>query len=364
MATSFSQSITEEVREELTKHERILITTHVNPDADAIGSALGLQHFLINAFSRVKQVHVVLPSACPLNLLWMPGANSMMVWGEPTTQSESRLRVINELPEVDCIVVLDLNALSRLQTLGTAITNTSARIVNIDHHTFPEDFAHVQWVDVDAAATCQLIAELVISQTTNESHPDASSVPAPSGNERPWLADCAQCLYTGIMSDTGSFRFPRTTPQLFRTVAWLVEKGANPVLAYESTFNVNSMRRTRLLGATLATMQLYHNGLLCVMIIRASDLKKFDCTVDDTEGFVHHTLSIIGVSVGILLIEQPGVVKCSFRSKGQWKIRDLAAAYGGGGHDYAAGARIYDQTIDAAAETIVDAVGDMIMARH
>jgi phosphoesterase RecJ-like protein len=149
----------------------------------------------------------------------------------------------------------------------------------------------------------------------------------------------AQCLYVGLMTDSGGFRFPRTTPEVFRLAAQLVESGADPVIAYEKVFNTNSVHRTRLLGHALAGMIL-HDGKLCTMTVTQADLAMYGCTIEDTEGFVHHTLSLEGVQMGVLFVELPGQIKCSFRSKGNVYVHALAASYNGGGHVHAAGARV------------------------
>jgi phosphoesterase RecJ-like protein len=248
--------------------------------------------------------------------------------------------VIND---VDTIVVLDLNTVKRLDGLGEAIVASKARIVNIDHHTHPQDFAHVQCVDTDSPATCAMLYRLISTSSTLTLPPDA-----------------AQCLYTGIMTDTGNFRFPRTDAWLHRAVADLIEHGADPVSAYELTFNQNSLERTRLLGAALASLQVHHNGRLCTMFVRASDLTSLHCSVDDTEGLVHHTLSLQGVTMGILFVETDDIVKCSFRSKGETYVRDLAARYGGGGHVYAAGARVKGRPFTDVTTEVIAAAAEVL----
>ncbi|MCX6140027.1 MAG: DHH family phosphoesterase, partial [Candidatus Kapabacteria bacterium] len=179
-----------------------VITTHMNPDGDAIGSALGLWHLLRTLGSTAT---VMLPNAAPSNLLWMEGAASMVVFDESTKQY---------LDEADTIFVLDLNAVSRLGDLGAAIVASPATVVNIDHHTHPEDFAIASWIDTDACSTAVMIVDIA----------EALNVTTPS---------MAMCLYTGIMTDTGSFRFPRTTSGVHRIVATLIDQGADPVRSFD-----------------------------------------------------------------------------------------------------------------------------------
>ena len=310
-------------RRALDRASAVLITTHVNPDGDAMGSLLGLASILR---SQGKHVTTVLPTKAPSNLTWMPGADTTMVWNGHQEQRQL-------LNHADTIVVLDLNDLGRLGDLGSAISEATSVKINIDHHTHPEDFASLQWIDTDAPAVCAMLADLY------------ADVDIP--------ADGAMCLYAGLMTDTGSFRFPRTTEHTFQQAARLVGQGADPVAAYERIMNTNSFNREVLLGASLRGMQLHHDGRLCVMTVSQADFAATGTRVDDTDGFVHHTLSIHGVQMGILFIELEDQVKCSFRSKGNVYVRDLAAAHGGGGHVYAAGARVVGKPLNEAVASIV-----------
>lgn len=303
--------------------KHVVITTHRNPDGDAIGSSLGLLHAL--RYSGILCT-VILPNTCPHNLQWMPGASTMMVWN-----GDEKQRTI--IAEADAVIVLDLNTLSRLDGLGEAIGELAQKIVNIDHHTHPDDFATVQWIDTESPAVCAMIPKVVPSE---------------------WITkDAARCLYTGLMTDTGGFRFPRTTGDIFRLAGELVDKGADPVESFEKTLNVDSFQRSQLLGGTLRNMQRHYDGRLCTMVIRQSDLEATSATLEDTEGFVGHALSINGVQMGILFIELENEVKCSFRSKGDTHVRELAATYGGGGHLHAAGARLLGKAIDEAIDEVV-----------
>lgn len=302
---------------ELAATRNAVITTHVNPDGDAIGSALGLWHLL-----RIHGCYatVVLPSAAPSNLQWMEGACDMVVYSEHTS---------GVLDGADAIFVLDLNAISRLGDLGAAIIASKAKIVNIDHHTHPEKFAHVAWIETSACSTGIMIAQCAMEMST-------------------FTPAIAMCLYTGIMTDTGSFRFPRTTSDVHRVVAQLIDEGADPVRSYDEVMNRGSVGRTRLLGLSLSTMCVHANGALCTMIVRRADMLAHGCTTEDVEGFVSQTLALEGVTMGILFVELESEIKCSFRSKGKTHVRDLAARYGGGGHVYAAGARVKNRNFDEA----------------
>lgn len=306
---------------------RAIIVTHVNPDGDAVGSALGTWLWLR---SRGVECTVILPNAAASNLQWMPGAEHMITYSSRCDQL---------IREADLVLVLDLNTLQRLGELGTRIAESKATLVNIDHHTYPQDFARLALIDTDACSTCALVAEIILA----------------IDGDKAITPDVANCLYTGIMTDTGSFRFFRTTEEVFRLAALLISKGADPVQTYEEVINQSSFGRTRLLGIALASMQVHAVGQLCTMSVRRKDLLDTGCTVDDVEGFVHHTLSIAGVRAGILFVEVDGEVKCSFRSKGDTGVRDLAALFGGGGHIHAAGARIRQKSFDEAVPMVIEA---------
>lgn len=347
MTQGMNLEIVQTIAKEISKYRHVIITTHVNPDADAIGSALGMSHLLDMITEGKTQSTIVLPTQCPTNLRWLPGADQMLVWDEKGEHPNG----CNQLPNADCVIVLDLNTISRLQSLGQAILGSGLPIINIDHHTYPEAFAYVQWIDTDSASTAQMVAVLLKQFVQTDA----------SLETHPLMASIAMCLYTGIMSDTGSFRFPRTTPFVFEITGYLVRQGADPVAAYEQTFNTNSFKRMQLLGSALAGMKLHHNGKLCTMVVTQKEMQLYECSVEDTEGLVHHTLSISGVLVGILFIELPGTIKCSFRSKGDVHIRNLAAQYGGGGHVYAAGARVNDRTLKDVYEEITARVKDVLL---
>lgn len=314
----------------LRDHRSCIITTHINPDGDAIGSALGMFHLLrcLGVTSRV-----ILPSPAPSNLVWFDGAEHLEVYTPELSA---------DIEQAQCIIVLDLNARSRLRELGEAISKSSAPVINVDHHTHPEDFAHVAWIDTDACSTCSMVAELARIAGVRD-------------------ASMAMCLYTGIMTDTGSFRFPRTTSAVHRIVADLLDQGADPVRSYELVMNQGSVLRARLLGEALRSMQLHADGRLCVMTLSKDTLDHYGCTTDDTEGFVHHTLSLAGVDMGILVIELETEIKCSFRSKGDVLVRDLAARYGGGGHVYAAGARIAARPLDDVLTDVISAAVEQLV---
>lgn len=352
------EQLYKEAADALAKAQNVVITAHINPDGDAVGSSLGLYHALKD---MGKSVRVILPTPVPSTMAWMPGVDVVEIYSlDPTIT----------LGNADTVVVLDLNSVSRLKDIGALIvsfanrsktdmgegtktdmgegtkadvgghskTDSAVQIINIDHHTEPEDFADVQLVDTTAAATCQMLVDVL------------RLMPGVTMS-----SDCATCLYTGIMTDTGSFHFPRTTSSLHRIVADLIDSGADPVRIYDNVYNHSPVARMRMLGFALSSMTTHHNGRLCMMVIEKADMIRFGCTIDDIEGYVHNTLEVDGVDVGVLLVELPNEIKCSFRSKGTVYVNELAKKYGGGGHVYAAGARVKNATLHEVLTSVIEA---------
>lgn len=313
--------------------KRAVITTHINPDGDAIGSACALHVFLKE---RGVASRVILPTPLAQNLSWVPSAVDAEVFN-----AEQHHTAFNE---ADTIFILDLNSVNRLRGMEAHILQSGATKVCIDHHVEPEQFADVLCTDTQSAATCAMLTTILrMADKTRQFSPAV-----------------AMCLYVGIMTDTGNFRFPRTTGDVHRDVASLIDDGADPVRANESIYNTSTASRLNMLGEALRSLRTFYDGTVCIMVITNDDMQRHHCTNDDVEGFVHHTLSIAGVMLGIMIVELPEEVKISFRSKGNVFVRNLAASFAGGGHNYAAGARVRGRTLDAVVHDVVDAAGRVI----
>jgi len=309
--------------------EDCCVTTHRNADGDAMGSALAVWHVLRG---RGVNARVILPTPVPSNLAWLPGANSAEVFDATVHNSY--------LESVPNAVVVDLNTAARFAPVSDLLIRSSCYRIVVDHHVEPEMFAQCIHVNVESPATCAILVDVLKSLL-----PDGFS------------KEIAQCLYTGIYTDTGGFRFPRTNGSLFRAVGELVDAGADPVLTHEQLYNQTPRSRLVLLGKALASMQFYHQGATAVMALSQSDLTSHGATSEDLDGFVHHTLSIAGVDAGILIADLGQNVKISFRSKGEMYVRDIAASYGGGGHVYAAGARVEGLPLDDVVASVIERVG-------
>ncbi len=303
----------------------IVITTHVNPDGDAIGSALGLW----NVFRESgKTVTVINHSPTPMNLRFLSGAEFIHTYHHE--------RDFPLIAEADVICIVDLNNVTRLENVKDAVLSAKGIKIVIDHHQDPQEFADIYALDVEASSTCEMIARLLKAGGYAIS------------------AETASALYTGIMTDTGSFRFPRTDAELHRIVAELIEYGADPVVIYNNVYNNGSLARSKMLGRALAGMELFADGQLSVITVGKNDFTETHAHIDDTEGFVQHTLSIRGVVLGILFVELENVVKVSLRSKGDVSALSIAADFSGGGHFHAAAARFYRQSYESVRTTVID----------
>lgn len=317
-----------EILKSLKNSKKILITTHTNPDGDAIGSALALNHYL-NSLNITNQV--IISDDLPKNLKFLPGSKLV------ETYNPSRHNLF--INSADTIVFLDLNDISRTRSLSNVLKHTSAFKIVIDHHTNPKDFANLLYIDEEVSSTGELVYRLITFD----------------GGFR-LSKEIAECLYVAIMTDTGSFRFQRTTAEVHRIIAALIDAGADPYTIYDYVYNQNPLNIVRLLGIALSKMQLYFNGKVCIMALDKNDFAATGTNFRDTEFFVERTLSVEGVEIGILLTEvlERGEFKISFRSKGNIKVNSIAQALGGGGHLNAAGATIKSFSLDAALQSIIN----------
>ncbi len=318
----------------LDRHERIVLTTHVRPDGDAIGSLLGLGTAL-NASG--KTVQMIIPSPVPTFLRFLPRCDAIEVY-DPCTHDKT-------ITEAEVIVCLDFNALARLEAMEHIVRSSTAVRILIDHHLDPEPIFSAALHDVGATSTAELVSALVLHCYW---HALDAAVAAP--------------LYTGILTDSGNFRFPRVSARTHRIVATLLEHGADPVAIYDAIFNTNTPERLRLLGEVLRTLEIGCNGYCALLTLSLEQVASIGATLDDTEGFVQHTLTIAGVRVGVFLSQMPDrqAVKVSLRSKGNVDIQHIAEQLGGGGHRNAAGAILEGVTLGEAKETVLRLVEELL----
>jgi phosphoesterase RecJ-like protein len=303
---------------EISSPKKIFITTHVKPDADALGSSLGLANYLIK---KGHDVSVVTPSDYPSFLNWMEGNESVLDFSNLDYIDQ----VKKKLEEAEVIFCLDFSVLNRVNELGELIRSSDAFVVNIDHHQDPEDFADFRIWSTKAAATCELIYEMIVDLGDKD------------------LIDkgIAECLYAGIMTDTGGFRHPNTTKNVHLVVAELLEIGADTSQIANWIYDSNSVNRLKFIGFAISRRLIVREDLhLAYFAISKKDLKKYQSQTGDTEGLVNYALSLEGIKVAALFSEREDGIKISFRSCTDVAVNKFAAAYfNGGGHKNAAGGK-------------------------
>jgi bifunctional oligoribonuclease and PAP phosphatase NrnA len=294
-----------------------LLTTHVNPDADAIGSQIALFEIL-KAFGK-KEIYLVNTSATPYNLKFLDRNNVIQEY-ESSKHSEL-------IKSVDLIVGLDFNRSDRIVRMREDFINSSQSKITIDHHQDADNFTNYSFVDPEYSATGHILYDFIKKTSIVE-----------------LTYSIAYPLYAAIMTDTGSFRFERTTPKIHKIAADLISRGVNPTEVYDKIYDQSKFGKIKLLGKAIDTLQLYgKEKKIAYMIITQEDFQTVNAYESDTDTFVNFTLSIEGVRLGILFIELKQGFKVSLRSKGKIPVNKLAGEFGGGGHTNAAGIRIRDQ---------------------
>lgn len=313
IATQMAPRFLEEIR----AAESVLIGTHLNPDGDALGSALGLSHYLdgIGVANEVVCHH-----PAPKNLMFLPGVQ--------------RVRQVPKHEKHDLGFMLDLDSLDRLGTTQPYFASCTRTMV-IDHHVPMEKPGDVRIVDTTAPATAAILTGLLIAVGA-ELTPEMST-----------------CLLTGIVTDTGSFRFRNTTPEAFQLAAVLLEHGGDINLVSEEIFQRKPLSSARLLGFALERLELEMEGHIAWSTLGYRDFEETGAKDEDTEGFVNEILSIDTVQMAAILREpKPGKVRCSLRSRANYDVAQVARIFGGGGHRNAAGCTL-DAPIDEAAQMVV-----------
>lgn len=308
------------LKELLLEPKEILITTHHKPDADALGSSLGLAGYLKK---KGHLVTVVTPSDYPAFLNWMDGNNDVIVY-DPAKNDE---RVQKIIEQADLIFCLDFSSLSRINELGPYVQRAAAPKVLIDHHLEPEDFAQLDFSNTTAAATAELVFEIIRAL----------------GDQDLIDASIGACLYAGIMTDTGSFRHPSTSRNVHLIIAELLHLGVNASAVHRLIYDNHTETRLRFLGHILKDkLTVLRDCRTAYIAITADELKKYDSKTGDTEGLVNFALSIEGVVFAALIVDRGPAVKMSFRSVGNFSVNDFARRhFQGGGHRNAAGGISY-----------------------
>ena len=299
----------------LNNPQKLVVTMHQKPDADAMGSALGLYHFLLQLGHEVV---VISPTNWAGFLNWMPGADKMIDFEKDTEKATAQVEL------AQFIFCLDFNTLSRTKRMEECLNIAKGIRVLIDHHQEPqtEKFAYGK-SDTGKSSTAEMVFDFMIE----------------SGKEEYISQEVSQCLYAGVMTDTGSFRFPSTTASVHRMVAYLKEKGLDHSRIHEALFDNFSESRLRFIGHVLLNrMEVFFEYNTALITVPQSDLLKYEIKTGDTEGLVNYPLSIEGIRLVAIVIDRGEERKWSFRSKGNFDVNVFARKYfNGGGHKNAAG---------------------------
>lgn len=318
----------------LESRQKFVLTSHVRPDCDALGSELGLAGILA---ARGKDVRIVNAQATPANLAWI----------DPQKKIESLACGVKpaDLADRDLLVVLDTSAWAQLGAMGDVAKGMRDRVLVIDHHVSEDDICDMWFKDTSAEAAARIVYEIGLRLRV------------------PLTPEIAAPIYAGLSTDTGGFRFPSVSGESFRIAARLVDAGANPTVIYRELFEQDSLARLRLVGRTLAGATTFHDGRVIFSQVRQRDIKEVGAIPADTEDLINLTLAVKGTEVAAILIEQPdGRIKVSFRSRGPVDCSALAGRFGGGGHKAAAGT-IIDGPFESAHDRIRAAVDEAWMAQ-
>jgi phosphoesterase RecJ-like protein len=316
----------ESIEEAINQAGSLVIATHTNPDGDAIGASLAMFRYLTKLGKNVK---VVIPDPFPEFLAWLPSAEEILVFEQ---QTELCTLLVSE---ADLIVCVDFNNLKRLNRLGNEVRKAQAVKVLIDHHLYPSDEFNYKISHSKISSTSELIFDFI----------DAS------GNKSLLDREIAECLYTGIATDTGSFSYSCNYVKTYLITAELFRLGIDGEHIHRLIYDTYSESRLRLLGFAVSKgLTVLHEYHTAYIVLTSEDLERFNYQVGDTEGVVNYALSMKGINLAALFMERDDNVKVSFRSKGNFSVDRLARDhFGGGGHSNASGANCYmsmQETVD------------------
>jgi len=291
----------EEVLNQIGRRQRFILTSHARPDGDAVGSTLAFCQILL---TMGKQAHVVLSDGVPSVYRPLPYADTV-------------LHDIAHAPEAEAAIILECDGVARTRLNGLE----QHYLINIDHHATARPFADVNWIDPNACATAEMIFRLAREAGVKIS------------------PEVATCLYTAVLTDTGSFCFTGTTEKTFALAQELVRAGADPVKVAHNVYFSTQLSKMRLLGAALSS--LHRDGSLAWMHVSHKTMEHCESQEEDCEGLVNYALAIQGIEVALFFREQPdGRFRVSLRSKGLVNVAKVAESFGGGGHECASGCAI------------------------
>ena len=330
-----SQSI-ETIRRWVAEARRIVLVAHVNADGDACGSLLAMTLLLDRYATKAASIVPVLPNGCPENFVWLPQSHRILK-GDTRQEEVARL-----MDDADLLICLDLNSPDRIEPLDHFFLHAKAHKLLVDHHHNPQSESFdVVVSDPDISSTCELV--LWLSQAL-------------------WGKDClthdsAECLYTGLNTDTGGFAFSCSQPSCFEAAAQLVAYDIHPADIENRITNNFTISRMRLFAYALShKMLIYTEQKVAMFLLPKEDMDRLGVSVEDLEGLVNYTLMMREIETGVLLRGEENRAKVSFRTKGQQDMRMLAERMGGGGHTKASGAT-YKGSFDDAVAVVQQLLG-------
>jgi phosphoesterase RecJ-like protein len=313
-----SEDLIRKTADALEKAERIVIVVHVAPDGDAVGSALGMWHYCM---TLDKDPVVIVPTAFPDFFDWMPGADRIVVYEKDKEKADDLLQ------KAQLIFALDFNVPQRLAGMAEAVVQAPAKKILVDHHLQPGDFAQVVISYPSISSTSELVFRLICRM----------------GDFEKINLAAAECIYTGMMTDTGGFTFNSNKQEIYTIISELIKLGVDKDDIYRRVFNTYSEHRVRLMGYCLyKKMKIYPEYKAALITLTEKELVEFNYRIGDTEGFVNIPLSIAGIDFSVFMREDGEKVKISLRSQGSFPANRFAAdVFGGGGHLNASGGESY-----------------------
>lgn len=328
-----SQQNIDAIRQVVERGRKFVVLAHKNPDGDAVGSTLAMCHFLL---SMGKEAVVVLPNVFPAFLSWVPGADAVLFYDKEKECCDTAIA------EADVLFCLDFNVLSRTGDVCGSLLSSSAKKVLVDHHPQPSDEFDILILHPEACSTCELVFRVITAL----------------GGTAALNFEMAQCIYTGMMTDTGAFAYASTRKDVYLIIAELLDKGIDKDWIYRKVFYTSSVTRMRLWGyAMYDKLKVYNKYNAALITLSHSELMRFYASKGDTEGLVNQPLQVKGVRFSCFLREEsPGKINVSLRSVDDFPCNSLAAEFfNGGGHKNASGGEVYG-TMEMAVERFKQAL--------
>lgn len=320
-----------EVRDLIEASNKIILTTHVVPDGDAIGSVVAFADYLK---LKGKSPVIINHSETPFNMQFLDRDNSIRVYMKNENENSKLIE------EADLIIILDTNEFSRTKSMEHSILNSSAKKICIDHHTGIKAESFTAFIsNIDYPSNCSILYDFIKSD-----------------NEKYLTKEVVSALYVGIMTDTGSFRYPRTTADVFIMCADIINRGADPVKLYESVYATTTIENLKLSAKFIESLEFYYDNRVVAGTVTQKDFRELNLNIDHVEGFSSLVMNIKGVQMGVILVELKDNIKISFRSKGDIFVNELAAGFQGGGHKHAAGANVKDLSIPELKKIILERI--------